>query len=296
MADQLIKRVLTVTFTLQNGQTFDASGDDTVKVSGLRAQAQIVRNGGYMPSTLSLRVYGLTLDVMNRITQLGPPIYYVGQQNTVIVEAGDTVNGMSTVFTGHSLGAWVDTANAPDVALVCTAMEAQYYRVAPASSVSYSGPVDVVTVLQNIATQMNYKLETNGVSVSLQSPCFNGPLLQQAFDAAQHANVNIDVDPTQQVIAIWPKWGSRATPNPPLISAATGMVGYPTGTTTGISVQSVFNPNIRAGMNIQVQSVLTPANGLWTAYAVSQDLASEMPDGPWFTRAECIRVGQPTPI
>lgn len=293
MADQLVQRVLTVTFTLGAG-TFAESGTDTVTVSGLRATATISRNGGLSPSHLSLRINGMALSVMNQLTQLGQPIAFVSQ-NYVTVQAGDAVNGMTTVFTGQSLGTWVDASGAPDVALVCEAIEGQYNAIAPANPTSYEGPVSVVTILQSIAGQLGLTLEPNGVNVTLTNPYLPGTLVDQARGVAQAANINIAFDFATNALAIWPKYGSRSTPAPPLVSAETGMVGYPVHTQFGISVQTIFNPNIQAGGQIQVQSVLAPANGLWATYAVTHDLASELADGPWFTKAECYPVGQPIP-
>lgn len=292
-AQTLVQRVLTITFTLGSG-TFAESGTDTVTVSGLRATATITRNGGLSPAHLSLKIYGMTLSVMNQLTQLGQPIAFVSN-NYVAVEAGDAINGMSLVFAGQSLGTWIDASGAPDVALVCEANEGQYLLVAPANPTSYSGPVSVATVLQGIATQMGYTLENNGVNVTLANPYYPGTLTEQAFRVAIAANINLGLFAPSKTMAIWPKFRSRATPSPPLVSADTGMKGYPIHTQFGISVETEFNPNIQAGQQITVQSVLTPANGLWATYAVTHDLASEMPDGPWFTKAECYAIGQPTP-
>lgn len=293
MADQLVRRVLTVTFTLGSG-TFTESGTDTVTVSGLRTTATISRNGGLSPSHLSLRINGMTLSVMNKLTQFGPRPTII-TPNSVTVQAGDVVNGMTTVFTGQSWGTWVDASGTPDVALICDAIEGQYHAIAPANPTSYDGPVSVVTILQSIAGQLGLTLEPNGVNITLTNPYLPGTLVDQARAVAQAANINIALDFAINIMAIWPKYGSRETPEPPMVSAETGMVGYPAYTNSGITVETVFNPNIQAGCQIQVQSILTPANGLWSTYSVTHDLASELADGPWFTKAECYFFGQPIP-
>ncbi len=290
----LIQRILTMTFTLGGGQTFQESGTDTITVSGLRATAQVSRNGGLSPAHLSLRVFGMTLSVMNQLTQLGQPIAFVSN-NYVTVQAGDTVNGLTTIFTGQSLGSWVDASGAPDVALVCEAIEGQYLAVAPANPTSYEGAVSVVTILQGIAAQMGYTLEPNGVNVTLTNPYLEGTLVDQAQQVADAANINLQIFAATNTLAIWPKYGNRDTPTPPLISVDTGMKGYPVHTQFGISVETEFNPNIVAGGQVQVESILTPASGVWATYAVTHDLSSELPGGPWFTKAECYFVGQPVP-
>lgn len=291
----LTQRVLRLTFALGGKKTFQESGTNTLTVSGLRAHARIERNGHLSPSHLSLTVNGMTLSTMNQWTQLGAPIAWV-TKNFVTVEAGDDVNGMTTVFTGQSYGSWVDANSAPDVALVVEANEAQYLAVAPTAPLSYQGPVKVTQVLQDIASRMGYTLEPNGVDVTLTDPYFSGSLVDQAQQVAKAANINLQLFAPNNVMAIWPKYGSRQNnPDPPIISAETGMVGYPVHTQFGVDVKTIFNPNINAGQLIKVKSILTPASGSWAVYAMAHDLASETPGGPWFTEARCYVPGQPTP-
>jgi hypothetical protein len=294
-AQGLTQRVLRLTFTLGGSGTFQESGSNTLTVDGLRATAKITRNGGLAPSHLSLRVWGMTLSTMNQWTQLGAPIAWV-TKNYVTVQAGDDVNGMTTVFTGQSLGSWVDANSAPDVALAVEAMEGQYLAVAPSAPVSYQGPVKVTQVLQDIAAKMGYTLEPNGVDITLTNPYYSGSLVDQAQQVARAANINLQLFAPTSVMAIWPKYGSRqSSADPPLISADGGMVGYPQHTQFGIDVKTLFNPNINAGGLIKVKSILTPASGSWAVYAMAHDLSSEMPGGPWFTEAQCYVPGQPTP-
>lgn len=288
------KRILTLQFRLGGGKTFAESGTDVLTVTGLRAMATVTRNGGLAPAHLSLRVYGMTLSTMNQLTQLGQPIAFVSQ-NFVTVQAGDDQSGMTVIFTGQSLGTWVDASAAPDVALVCDAIEAQYQAIAPANATSYEGPVNVVTILQGICAQMGLTLEPNGVNVTLSNVYLPGTLIDQAQAVAVAANINLLIDTAANTMAIWPKYGARTTPQPPLISKETGMVSYPIHTQYGVSIQTEFNPNIRAGGQVNITSILTPATGLWATYSVIHDLSSEAPDGLWFTRAECYPLGQPIP-
>ena len=282
--DSLVQRILQITFKL-GAATFTESGTDTLTVTGLRAVCQIDQAGAVGARHLSLRIYGMTLSTMNQLTNLGVPLASIGK-NFVTVQAGDAVNGLSIVFTGSIFQAWVDPNEAPDVSFTVDAIEGQYVAVAPANPVSFDGPVAVTTVLQNIATQMGYGFEPNGVNVTLTNSYFSGSLRQQAYTAAQHANINIIIENSDLIV--WPMGGSRDSPSPPLLSKDTGMVGYPVHTFQGLAIKSLFNPNITVGKNIQVQSVLIPAVGLWNVLSLKQELSSEMPDGPWFTTAECV--------
>jgi hypothetical protein len=69
----------------------------------------------------------------------------------------------------------------------------------------------------------------------------------------------------------------------PLISPATGLVGYPTYSDMGITIKTLFNPFIRLAQLVTVESSLAFANGSWGAYYVRHELESQTPNGKWFT-------------
>ena len=92
------------------------------------------------------------------------------------------------------------------------------------------------------------------------------------------------------------KAGSRCG-TAPFIFPTTGMVGYPAWEGGAITVKSLFNPSIRLGAPINLQSLYVPsANGMWNVSSLSVDLAAQMPGGPWFSDMVCYRLdGVPVP-
>ena len=93
-------------------------------------------------------------------------------------------------------------------------------------------------------------------------------------------------------LAIWPRGASRAQTAVPLLKADTGMVGYPTYTATGIVVTTLFNPTIRNGASVAVESSLTPANRPdWHVMKLVHELESNTPGGKWFTQVNLARPG-----
>src|SRR5690348_12054474 len=115
------QKLINVTFGATpgpNGQpVFSSSAGigSTVTLSGLRTSAKIVKAGGVQISELDLRVYGMTLSLMNQVTtfRLAAP-GLASSLKTVTVSAGD-VDRMSTVFIGTIQDAYTDFTDAPDV-------------------------------------------------------------------------------------------------------------------------------------------------------------------------------------
>ena len=293
-----VRRKIDLTFQLGKG-SFGADGSDTVKLTGLRCSAAVTKPGGASLSELNLRVYGMSLDVMNKLTIIGQLIAQQNYRfNQVTVTAGDDTSGMAVAFVGNILEAWVDASSAPDVAFICRANTGYGDQMTPVPPTSYQGTVDAAVVMQDIAARMMpaRSLENSGVSVQIANPYLAGTLLDQARAVARAGDFNCILDDHPElVVAIWPNGGTRQGVIP-LISADTGMVGYPTHTQSAISFETLYNPSLINGGQVMIDSLLKPACGKWNIYNIGHDLEAETPGGKWFTRCDCSILGAPVPI
>lgn len=281
-----VKRLINLSFALGEG-AFGESGSNSVELSGLRVSAKVIKAGGPSMGTVSMRVYGMTLSQMNKLSTLGMMPTLV-RRNTVTITAGDKESGMGTVFIGTITNAWADFAGAPDVPFHVEAHTGLIEAVAPAEPTAYRGSADVAVVMAGLATRMGIAFENNGVSVMLSNPYFPGSARDQAKAAAEAAGIEWIIDNGK--LAIWNAGQARGS-SAPLISPETGMKGYPSYTSKGIMVGTLFNPSIGYGGKITVKSSLEPANGEWVVYKLDHDLDSLVPKGAWFSNIEAARVG-----
>ena len=158
---------------------------------------------------------------------------------------------------------------------------------------------------------MGMDFENSGVTTQIQSPYLAGTPKIQAQELADAADINLYFDtsttPTGNTLCIWPRNKTR-NGQVPLISAATGLVGYPQFNDQGIQLRTLFNRNVRIGGQIQVQTNIAgppaPAsggtlaqvqqagpNGTWYVRGpLTHDLSAQIPDGPWFTDIIAARV------
>ena len=286
-AVSLTRRHLTFTFQLGTG-SFGESGANTVTVEGLRASASVTKAGGVSMAQATIRVYGLTLDLMNQLSTLGKPLV-TARNNRIAVAASSDDEPAATVFQGIISDAWVDMAGAPDGVFEVSAHTGLIEALKPVEPISFPGSADVATIMAGLATKMGYMFENTGVTAQLSNPYFPGTARMQAEACARAAGINWILD--NQTLAIWPKDSARGA-LAPLISPATGLVGYPAHTANGISLTTLYNPAIVFGARVQVDSVLKPAVGVWTVFKVAHDLESETPDGQWFTHLDCALPGQ----
>lgn len=280
------QKQLQVQFSLANG-VFEGGGNSKTLSYPMRMSAKIKNAGPPAMGQLDLDVYGMSLSDMNQLTSIGTQINTVSQ-NTVIVMAGDVGGTLSKVFEGTIGYAWMDGQNQPQVVFRVQAWGGLYHKVAPASSTSINGSGDVATIMSNLAGQMGLSFENNGVTAKLSNPHFPGSLMNQAQACAQHAGIEMDV--SSGTLSIWPTNANRDGAVVE-ISAETGMVGYPAVAPMGVSVKTLFNPSLKRGGKIAVQSEIKPACGTWVIYNLDLDLESMVPGGAWFADIGASRIG-----
>ena len=299
MTTQLSRRALSLQFQL--GQGAFASGADTVDLTGLRVSASISVPGGVSNTELQLRAYGIPLDVMNRLTILGPNTLPGVDANYITVLADGAL-----VFKGTIMQSWVDANASPDVGLIVVANTGGLDKFKPVDPSTYKGRVSAVSIIQDMASRLTQPLPVvnNGVNAFLTNEYHAGTLYDQIHAVAKNGGFQLSFDYDQ--IAMWPA-GSSRTGGSTEVSAATGMVGYPTHTDNGISVTTLFNPAIRFGDTINVKSILAntaganPTNpdgqnnisGYWNVFNLSHELESETPNGKWFSTIDCTLFTRP---
>ena len=312
MSGSFVQRAIDITISLGSG-VFGQTGANTVKLSGLRALVSVQKGGFPSMDQASVRIYGVQPSVMNAVSTLGVPLT-MARRNSMLIEAGDAVNGMAVVYNGHILSAWQDFSEAPETALSLVGNGGYEQALTPSQPISVQGTADVATLMQSIAGRMGWAFENAGVTVKLSNPYLSGTALKQAHDLARAADIELycDTGTNPVTLAIWPKTGTRSG-QVPLISAASGMVGYPSYQSNGMSLRTLFNPNVRLGGQIQVQSSIGGApttitgsnqvpdgtqsggpNGTWYVIGpLTHDLSAQVPGGPWFTDINAARVNVP---
>jgi hypothetical protein len=266
---------------------FDMANGDRVTVSGLRASATVTMGGQANYGGMDCSIYGLTPSLTNRLATLGRIIPQV-RRNFVTVSAGDSVTGQSGVYQGVIYIGVADYASMPNNAFRIQSPTSGLVNVKPIPPTTINGAADVATIMSGLAQQAGYQFENNGVQQQFFYPYFPGALGEQIQRVAAKANINCTIDPATNTLAIWPLGTARGDLIP-LISPDTGMIGYPTFPALGgVELTTIYNPSIRFGQRVQVQSSFTPANGQWDIISLSHELESMVPGGAWRTRLQTV--------
>ena len=273
-----LKRRIDVTIKLASG-TFGDAGD-TVTLVGHKVGAYISMAGGDAQGALQCQIYGLPLDMLNRLTSIGP-LLAVNGANSILIAAG-TDGAMSTVYQGVINQSWAEMSSQPDVALNIQATSAADIAVKPANASSFKGAADAALIMGGLATMSQLKFENNGVTTTVTNAYLTGTALDQIKSLARAAHINWDIH--NNTLAIWPIDGNREGIIP-VLSPSTGMVGYPAFSSHGLIVTCIYNNDIKLGGKVKVESSLVVATGFWTVITVAHSLESENTggNGQWFT-------------
>jgi hypothetical protein len=213
---------------------------------------------------------------------VGPINSTIRLQNSMLIAAGDDETGMKVVFSGTIDQAWGEFQGIPEVPLNVMGVSGLSALVKPVGALSFVGPADVADIMESLSVTMELSFENNGVTAQLSNPYFPGTALMQVRECARAADINFAID--RGTLAIWPKKGARGGDIPLISPIENDMVGYPTFSSNGLGITTLFNPNVKAGGHIQVQSSLKVACGTWYVPAVTHELESETPGGAWFTQ------------
>lgn len=283
-----VQRLLRFTFTLEKGSFTSSMGNNTTTVSNLRATCKILKAGFPQMGKALCRIYGMTLSDMNDLSTLGQRVFQY-PLNSVLIEAGDAVNGYGIAFWGILQDCYIDFSESPNVALQFEAFTDLRAAVLPKTPVSINGGADAVTVLSGLANAAQMAFENNGVSgVTIPNLYLYGSPLAQIQDMQRQLKnvIGIGIIGTNPggTLAIWNlKQGRNGVA--PVISSADGtMIGYPSFTPNGILVTSLYNPSISFQKSIIVKSMFLPsANRTWQVFGLDHDLDAMMPGGKWQT-------------
>lgn len=278
------QRAIDVTITPGIGQD-GATAGDPITLTGKRVLAHIASVGGPTQGAASVRIFGMTLEMMNQLTAIATITNTIPYANEIVIAAGDKGDALNTVYSGGIAMSWADFSVPAEPALVVSAVTAINVALKPVPPQSFPGTTDAAVIMAQLAATAGWRFENNGVQVQLRDQYLPGTTLDQIKRVATAAHIRYSTD--LGTLSIWP-WDGFREGVIPLISKDTGMVGYPVYTGNGVIVRSRFLPGITMGGQVQIQSSLTPACGIWLVKSVVHDLESEQPDGAWFTTVETM--------
>jgi hypothetical protein len=311
-----VPRNLSFKFQRQAGTGTSANGSDTVTIPpGLMASVRFLNAGLFSMGHCQMTIWGLTQSIMSDLSTLGV-IVRLQPSNVVTVYATDEQGGLPQIFKGEIWQAIPDYNRQPEAPIWIDAYSGLGIAVGGATPQSAPADIDVVVTLAKLCKAAGYNFEPNNTPTqSLGKQYLYGSFRDQILtiiNAVQYRGI-AGAFVEDNTVAIWPTTAARGG-IVPMVSAGTPgapgtLIGYPSYTNSGINFRCLYNPNIRFGAQVQVETSLplasinvpgipSPASGksLWNVYGLSHNLDSQIPGGKWETLVEATRAGYPSPV
>jgi hypothetical protein len=274
---KLIKTLKT-TIILGEGE-FDGGGNTKI-IEGLATTVQVTKAGLPEKNSAEVRIQGLKLSDMEQLTFLSflPGEY---RKNHILIEAGDKGGELSVVFKGDITAASADFSTAPDVTMKFNALTAGWSVLIADSPTSVQGEATAESLIKQFAEQAGFNFINEGVTESVKNATFNGSPVQKAEQVADEVGAELLMDDETWTLMPWDKPRGDAV----LLKADSGMIGYPSFTQDGISVECFYNPRLQLGGQIKIESIVPRASGYWKITKLSHDLAAYT-NGRWVSRID----------
>lgn len=277
------RKSIRVQITLGKG-AFPGTSDNTYVVEGLRTTVEVEKNGLPDLNKAKISIVGMAYDKMEQLTMLAfRPLRRA--KNVVAVFAGEEGQQLDRVFVGEVTSAFADYSNAPDIEFQIEASSGAHPMQIVAAPVSVNGQTSASELIQRFAKEMGYSFKNDGVTAQVRNSVFNGSPLEKAKAVADQCGIDMLVDDGE--IVILPRRKERKANVVPLVTAESGLLGYPTFTNKGIRFNAFFNPDFKMKGLVRVESIVPRATGTWRITKLSHSLSAYGTDSEdWYSSVE----------
>lgn len=273
MASFTIKK-LEAHITLAQGGFNPGTGQSAnTKIVRLGMDAEVSKPGGKEKNKCTVKIYNMPLSDMETLTTLAFDPLAV-KNNRLTLMAGDEENGLSQVFQGDITSAvpvFTDNASA---SFEIQAVTGYVQAVTPVKPLTAAGAQDVASLLQRLAGQMGLSFKNRGVQgVQLRDIAFVGGAEEQARQIAEAARIYLILDDKEMIIApLGTLREEDSEGSTPVLSGSTGLIGFPSFDSKGISCRCIYEPKIMIGGPVRIKSIVPKASGLWRVTSLTHSL------------------------
>lgn len=252
-----------------------------------------VSQGGQQFGNAHVEVMGVPLADMNQISRLWLEPLTPQNTDSLLIETYDG-KAFTPLFQGIIAWSAVDGSEieAGTVKLVIDANAALPLGNTPAAPYANAGPVALSDALTAIAALADFTVNyaASAPVYQLTDVRLTGSPLQQIAGLMRHFNDLTWFVSLQQVVVR--KAGAPITSDAIRIAVDTGMMKAPTYSTSGLQFETVFNPQLRPGVGLDVETLFDYVNRTnWVASVLTHELDANWPGGVWKTSCAANSYG-----
>lgn len=264
--------------------SFDESGNNTISISEARATVSFQSAGNLFGTQINVSIFGLGIEMLAALSSKAMGLFGSDTERiSMKVFVGETA-----IFAGYMTSSIANMNTIPNAALMITATANADLQNKPASPFSFNGATPVPDIINAICNAAGYKAYITGLDgLVVTNPHYEGSIFTQLESLCNDVNVAMSVAPPS--ISFWPQDSSRDDVMP-FISPEYGLIGYPIFSNGGLMFQTQFSTLLTTGRNVQIETSLPHASGVYKLTSVNHELSSWMNDGPWHSICIAYRV------
>lgn len=251
------------------------NGANQITVEGLPTSVDIQKQGGDERPSCTVTIGNLNIDVVKQLTTLSfRPLQRF--KNQITVNAGEAGKQLQTIFIGDFENAYGEFQNAPTMNLMVKAIAAQHGALMATPATSVDGTEQVAKLMEQWAVEAGCTLENKGVNASVKNVVYRGSPVDKAKTLARDVGIDLIIDDGKFIIT--PN-GQAVDGNAVLIDPKHGLLGYPAFSNDGIEFNMIFDPNVKIGGLVKIESVVPRASGIWKVTKITTKLEAYVPNG-----------------
>lgn len=264
--------------------SFDESGNNTISISEARATVSFQSAGNLFGTQINVSIFGLGIEMLAALSSKAMGLFGSDTERiSMKVFVGETA-----IFAGYMTSSIANMNAIPNAALMITATANADLQNKPASPFSFNGATPVPDIINAICNAAGYKAYITGLDgLVVTNPHYEGSIFTQLESLCNDVNVSMSVAPPS--ISFWPQDSTRDDVMP-FISPEYGLIGYPIFSNGGLMFQTQFSTLLTTGRNVQIETSLPHASGVYKLTSVNHELSSWMNDGPWHSICIAYRV------
>lgn len=250
-----------------------------------------VSQGGNQFGNAKVAINGVNLEAMNKIARLWLEVLSPSNTDTLTIDVWDGANFVP-FFAGVITWSAINAASAPVVSLEIEANSAMIAMNTPAAPYAQDKPVALQDALSQILqpTGLVVEFAESVPALQIQKARLSGTPMDQAAALLGYFPeltwyINLQrflVRPVNAALG----------GDPVAISKYTGMISYPTYSTSGVTVATLFDPRIRPGLALDIQTSFDFVNRTkWVAAVLQHTLQPNTPGGQWITQIAAQSYG-----
>ena len=277
----------TIRTTITLGQGTFSSGGNTKIIEGLATEVEVSKPGLPEKNSATVKIANIRLDDMEQMTFLAfQPLQSL--KNLITIEAGERGRELDVVFKGEITSAFADFSSAPEVWFKIEAISGGYAAQIGAKPMSVNGEALAADLIKQFATEIGYSFRNEGVTASVRNATFNVSPIEKARAVADEVGAELLIDDDTMVLMEYDKPRGEVVP----LSAGNGLIGYPSFTSDGISFSCFYDPNLKQGGVVEIQSIVPRASGRWKINKLVHNLtAYTSGQGKWNTAIDATYIG-----